>query len=313
MLYTDSLEKLTAGASKELGLNSAVIQAIVKRFVESSIQHRKISKWRSYKRNLGWIPMKTSCLTIAEDSFKFNGIKFNFWKSREILGKIKSASISQDSQNKWFINITTDYTPEVYSGDGIVGGDLGCKDLLTLSNGIKYANPKYYREYERKLALAQKYRKKKLVRKFHKKIANKRKDYLHKLSTQIMNENNFVVLGDIKSNKLAKTNMAKSVYDSGWFMLKTLLGYKAIERGSVFMVVNEYNTTRLCNVCKVVDDNSPKGISGLKIREWKCNGCGTTHDRDVNASLNILSLGLERLANNLQQNSVEEKLGILVL
>lgn len=297
MLYTSDLEKLTAGASKELGLNSAVIQATVKQFVKSSKQHKKTAGWRSYKRNLCWIPLKNSAFTVVNDSFKFNGIEFKFWKSREILGKIQSASISQDSQNKWFINITTDHTPDVFSGDGVVGGDLGCKDLLTLSNGIKYANPKFYRLYEKKLAKAQKYKKKRLASKINKKIANKRKDYLHKISTQIANENKIIVLGDLKSNKLAKTNMSKSVYDSGWFMFKTLLGYKAIERGSVFMIVSEYNTTRLCNICKVVDANSPKGISGLKLREWKCTGCGTTHDRDVNASLNILSIGHDRLAN----------------
>ena len=298
LLYTSDFEKLTAGASKELGLNSAVIQAIVKQFVKSSTQHRKTAKWRSYKHNLGWIPMKNTAIAVNNDTFKFNGIKFNFWKSREILGNIKSANISQDSQNKWYINITTDYQPELYSGDGIVGGDLGSKDLLTLSNGVKYANPKYYREYQRKLANAQRYKKPKLVRKFHKKIANSRKDYLHKITTQIANDNKIIVLGDITSKNIAKNHrLSKSVYDAGWFMLKTLLGYKAIERGSVFLLVNEYNTTRLCNVCKVVDANSPKGISELNIREWKCKGCGTTHDRDVNASLNILAIGLNSLAN----------------
>lgn len=298
MLYTKDFEKLTAGSSKELGLNSAVIQAVVKQFSESSKQHKKIANWRSYKKNLGWIPLKNTAFTVNDDSFKFNGIKFKFWKSREILGKIQSASISQDSQNKWFINIVTDHTPEFFSGEGVVGIDLGCKDLLTLSNGVKYANPKYYRKYEKKLAQAQRANKKKLVRKFHKKIANSRKDYLHKISTQIVNDNKVIILGDINSSNLAKNQkISKSVYDSGWFLLKTLLGYKAIERGSVFELVNEKNTTRLCNICKVVDANSPKGFEELNVREWKCIGCGTTHDRDVNASLNILSLGLERLAN----------------
>lgn len=299
MLYTSDFEKLTAGSSKELGLNSAVIQATVKQFVKSSSQHKKTAKWRSYKKNLGWIPMKNSALTVDNDSFKFNGIKFKFWKSREIKGNIKSASISQDSQNKWYINIVTDYTPEVFAGEGVVGIDLGSKDLLTLSNGKKYANPKYYRMYQNKLAKAQKYKKKKLARKFHKKIANCRKDYLHKITTQIADENKIIVLGDINSFNLAKNHkMAKSVYDAAWFLIKTLLGYKAIERGSVFLQEKENDSTRLCNICKVVDANSPKGYSGLKIREWQCNGCGTTHDRDVNASLNILSFRLERLANN---------------
>lgn len=312
MLYTSDFEKLTAGASKELELNSAVIQATVKQFVKSSKQHKKTAGWRSYKRHLGWIPMKNSSFSINNDTINFNGMKLHFWKSREILGNIQSANISQDTQDKWFINITTDYTPEVYSGDGVVGGDLGAKDLLTLSTGVKYSNPKYFREYQRKLTTAQKYNKKRLVRKFHKKIANKRKDYLHKISTEIMNNNKIVILGDIKSHKLAKTNLAKSVYDSGWSMLKTLLGYKAIERGSVFMLVDEHNTTRTCHVCKTIPKNSPKGYGGLNLREWQCNHCGTIHDRDVNSAENILARGLASLINKEQIHTVL-KSGIPVL
>lgn len=251
--------------------------------------------------------MKNTAIKVKDDSFAFNGMKFNFWKSSEIIGEIQSASISQDSQNKWYINIVTDYEPELYSGDGVVGGDLGSTKLLTLSNGKKYDNPKYYRQYQERLAKAQRYKKKKLARKFHKKIANSRKDYLHKLTTQIANENKIIILGDITSRNIAKNHkLAKSVYDAGWFLLKTLLGYKAIERGSVFRLEPEYDSTRLCNVCKVVDANSPKGISELNIREWKCNGCGTIHDRDVNASLNILAFGLESLANNPQYKYIVE-------
>lgn len=290
------LQKLTSGASKELGLNSVSIQATCERYSESSIQHRKLAKWRSYKKNLGWIPFKTN-IKVNRDKLTFQGIQLRFWKSRNIQGKIKCGSFSCDAQGHWFVNITTDHISDVIAGDGEVGIDLGSKDLATLSNGIKYDNPKYYRKYEAKLSKLQKAKKKKQITKIHAKIKNSRNDYIHKITTEIANNNKFIVIGDIRSKRLAKTKMAKSVNDAGWFLFKTLLGYKAIERGSKCLVVNEKNTTRVCHACGCISDNSPKGISGLKIREWQCNDCGTIHDRDVNASRNILALGHKSLAN----------------
>jgi len=290
-------QKLTAGSSKELGLNSATIQMIGARFVESSIQHKKICKFRSYKKNLGWIPFRGDCIKINDGIIKFNGSTFKFWNSREILGTIKSGSFSCDVLGNWYINVTTNYEAELYCDNGEVGIDLGSKDIATLSNGTKYENPKFYRQLETKLGKAQRAGKKKQAKKISKKISNQRKDYLHKMTTEIANNNKLIVVGDIGSKKLAKTRMAKSTNDAAWGMIKTLLGYKAIERGGVCLVVNEANTTRVCHVCGVVSDNSPKGLSGLGIREWQCNDCGTIHDRDVNASLNILALGCKSLAN----------------
>ena len=103
-------------------------------------------------------------------------------------------------------------------------------------------------------------------------------------------------MGDVSSKKLAKTKMAKSVLDAGWFMLKTQLEYKAIARSVVFDVVNESYSTQACSCCGAISANSPKGRAGLRIREWTCYECGTAHDRDVNAAKNILAAGHCRLA-----------------
>jgi len=289
-------QKLTAGSSKELGLNSATIQMIGARMVESSIQHKRICRFRSYKRNLGWIPFRGDCIKIGE-VIKFNGITFKFWNSRQIMGNIKSGSFSCDVLGNWYINVTTDYEAELYCGDGEVGIDLGSKEIATLSNGTKYDNPRYYRQLETKLGKAQRAGKKKQAKKISKKISNQRKDYLHKMTTEIANNNKLIVVGDIGSKKLARTKMAKSTHDASWGMIKTLLRYKAIEHGGECLVVNEANTTRVCHACGVISDNSPKGLSGLGIREWQCNDCGTNHDRDVNASRNILAIGRNSLAN----------------
>ena len=119
-----------------------------------------------------------------------------------------------------------------------------------------------------------------------------RKDTLHKFTTGIAKENALIVVGNVNSSKLAKTTMAKSVLDAGWFMLKTQLKYKAIARSGVFIEVDESYSTQICSSCGVISVNSPKGRAGLGVRRWECPDCGAVHDRDVNAALNILNAGL---------------------
>ncbi|MGQ7143115.1 RNA-guided endonuclease InsQ/TnpB family protein, partial [Escherichia sp. SS-MK2] len=133
-------------------------------------------------------------------------------------------------------------------------------------------------------------------RAIHAKIKNRRKDALHKYSTALVNSHAAIFVGDASSKKLVKTKMAKSILDAGWFMLKTQLEYKAIARSVVFEVVNESYSTQACSCCGAISANSPKGRAGLRIREWTCCECGTTHDRDVNAAKNILAAGHRRLA-----------------
>ena len=101
-----------------------------------------------------------------------------------------------------------------------------------------------------------------------------------------------IVVGDVSSSKLAKTKMAKSVLDAGWYMLKTQLKYKAIGQSVVFAEVNEKYSTQVCSCCGTIPDSSPKGLSGLGVRHWECSDCGATHDRDLNAARNILNVGL---------------------
>jgi transposase len=101
-----------------------------------------------------------------------------------------------------------------------------------------------------------------------------------------------MVIGNVSSRKLAKTRMAKSVFDAGWFMLKTQLQYKAIGRGVWFKEFDERYSTQVCSCCGVISASSPKGMDGLGVRNWVCPDCGAEHDRNINAALNILSFGL---------------------
>ncbi|WP_260466473.1 zinc ribbon domain-containing protein [Pseudomonas luteola] len=101
-----------------------------------------------------------------------------------------------------------------------------------------------------------------------------------------------IIVGDVSPSKLAKTRMAQSVLDADWGMVKTMLQYKCTHAGIIFKEVNEANTARTCSAYDSLP--GPKGVNGLRIREWACCECGVTHDHDINAARNILVLGHER-------------------
>ncbi len=180
-------------------------------------------------------------------------------------------------------------------GTKAIGIDLGLKDLATCSDGTKISNPKYYRKYQQKLAKAQRANKKKQVRKLHAKIANSRKDHLHKASTALVKNNAMIIIGNLNASKLIKTKMAKSVLDSSFSAFKTMLKYKCENAGVWFEEVDEKYTTQMCSCCGKISDNSPKGRTDLGIREWQCVECGALHDRDINSALNILRIGRDTL------------------
>ena len=290
------LSGLTAKTSKELNLHSHTIQGICEEYAVRRQQFRKNKlKWRS-RKSLGWIPFKAVALKLENDSLYYNKNHVKFWKSREIVGKIRCGSFNQDSRGRWYVNIVADGEQLIASPDVSVGIDLGLKDLATLSSGKKYKAARYFRKYERLLALSQKDKKKKRTKAIHAKIKNSRLDNNHKISTEITSENNLVFVGNVSSSKLIKTNMAKSVLDAGWSQLKSFLVYKSIRRQGRCIEVSEYLTSQTCSSCGIIPASSPKGLKGLGIREWVCCDCGAVHDRDVNAAMNILRLGHQTLA-----------------
>jgi len=176
-----------------------------------------------------------------------------------------------------------------------VGIDLGLKEAAVASTGERIEG-RFYRKLECQLGIAQRAHKKQRVRAIHAKIANQRKDLLHKFSSALVKHNAAIFVGDVASSKLVKTKMAKSTLDAGWSMLKTMLEYKSHQAGIVFEVVSESYSTQTCSCCGTIPASSPKGRAGLRIREWTCSDCGAVHDRDVNAAKNILARGLARLA-----------------
>jgi IS605 OrfB family transposase len=288
------LHKLTAGCSKDLNLNSTTIQSVCKEFKTRQFQFKKLKlKWRTSRKNksLGWIPFKSSAISFKNNKFIYNKYQFKFWDSKykdinlnEL--DIKTGSFNQDSKGNWFINLQVEVAEKEPVTDikTAIGIDLGLKDIITTSNSDSYKNNKYYYSLQSKLAVAQRAKKKKQIKNIYAKIKNQRKDYLHKLTTNIVRDNDLIVVGDLHLGASKHTN------DAGFGMIKSFLKYKTIRFGKIFKLVNEAWTTQRCSVCKEL--TGPKGLNGLSVRDWECSSCGAKHQRDVNAATNILNLGL---------------------
>lgn len=289
------LNNLTKGCAKELGISSVTVQAVCE---EYAVRRKKAKtnklRWRSRKRSLGWIPTKSNGLKLKNDTIQYVNHTFRFWKSREVLGKIKTANFSQDSRGRWYINIQCEVDKYNFKKtQKEIGIDLGLKTIASDSDGNKYDRENITKKYSNKLAMAQRANKKKLTHTIHAKIKNCRKDWAHKTTTEIIREKDFIVVGDVSPGKLKKTNMAKSVSDAGWYQFKSLLAYKAIRFGKDYKEVKEKFSTVTCSVC--LNKANVGGLSNLGVREWACSVCGTVHDRDTNAARNILRFGHESL------------------
>lgn len=301
------IAKYTKGTSKECNLHSQTIQAVAEELVTRRKQFKKAKlKWRvsnkkSARRSLGWIPFKKAAIKYADGYVQYGKHKFKLWDSYGLSKyAVRTGSFVEDSRGRWYVCLVIDSPKqEKPMATKAIGIDLGLKNIATCSDGVVIANPNYYRKYENKLGIAQRARNKKRVRALHAKIANCRKDHLHKVSSKLVKENALIIVGDLSAKKLVRTKMAKSVLDAGFSALKTILKYKCENVGVLFEEVNEAYTTQTCSCCGEITASSPKGRTGLGIREWQCMGCGTLHDRDLNSALNILALGHERLAGGI--------------
>ena len=283
-----------------LSIGAATVQSVVGQHAKSRKQFKKSKlNWRcsgGAKRALGWVPFKKAGIKLVNGRIRFCGQLFGIWDSYDLAKhNLGTGSFSEDARGRWYFNTTVEVESKRSQGQSSIGIDLGLKTVATCSTGDKLDRRYITNEFAQQLATAQRANKRERIKAIHAKIKNSRKDAIHKLTTAMTKDYGAVFIGDVSSKQLVKTKMAKSVLDSGWGMLKTQLSYKAMAQGVVFEEVNERYTSQTCSCCGEISPNSPKGRAGLRIREWLCTGCGTLHNRDVNAAKNILALGHERL------------------
>jgi IS605 OrfB family transposase len=220
--------------------------------------------------------------------------------SRPLPTAPSSVTVIKDAAGRYFASFVVepgdDLLPEVATETGI---DLGLTHFAALSDGRKIASPRFLRRAEKKLRQAQKTldrRRKGSANKEkarvevawqHAIVADARRDWLHKLSTGIIRENQAVYVEDLCVAGLKRTRLAKSVSDAGWSAFTAMLEYKARKHGRYFGRTGRWEpTSQVCSACGVRDGPKP-----LSVRTWTCGACGVTHDRDVNAARNILALG----------------------
>lgn len=292
------LRDLTKGAGRELDLPSQVVQEVIDEFIiKRRAAGRPQLRWRKSfgsKRSLGWLPFTNQDIAVEGSIALLRGQKFRLWKHRDIEGRIKSGNFSQDARGRWYCNLVCEIErPAPVNRTRVVGIDLGFTTVATAHNAPDLEQARFYHDLEPKLAEAQRRRRKRLIKTIHAKIANRRKDALHKYSRAVVNDAGAVFVGNVSSSWQISSGRGKATHDVSWSMLRNFLQYKCDHAAVVFAEVDEKLTTQTCSACLSV--NGPKGHEGLGIRQWVCGECGTVHDRDGNAAINIARLGCEAL------------------
>lgn len=219
--------------------------------------------------------------------------------------KLKSVTVSQTPSGKYYASVLFEYENQVQriKPKTFLGLDFSMHELYKDSDGNEPQYPKYYRQSEKKLAREQRRlskmqkgsnnRNKQRVKvaKLHERVANQRKDFLHKQSRQITNACDCVCIENLDMKAMAQSlNFGKSVSDNGWGMFVTFLTYKLEEQGKQLVKVDKFfASSQICNTCGY---KNPE-MKNLSVRAWNCPKCGTHHDRDINAAINIRNEGMQ--------------------
>lgn len=270
------------------------------RFPKFKSKHNNYKSYKTNKNNFKNIEINFENNKLKLPKLKWVKIKI----SRKFEGQIKSVTISQIPGGKYYASILveTEYK-KLPQTNNQIGLDLGIKDFCITSNGVKYENPKFLNKYQKRLAKLQRqlahkqkgsknYNKQRIkVAKYHENIVNIRKDYLHKISHEIISENQVIVSENLDvKNMLKNHNLARSIVDVSWHEFIRQLEYKAKWNDRQYIKIDRFfASSQICSNCGFKNTK----VKDLSIREWQCSNCGSIHDRDINAAKNILKKGLK--------------------
>ncbi|MET8784966.1 RNA-guided endonuclease TnpB family protein [Streptomyces sp. NPDC004589] len=267
-------------------------------------QGRKVGppRYKSKKDTRQSIRLNTNAFCLKDDGTvyvaKVGHLKVTW--SRRLPAAPTSVTVTKDSCGRYFLSFVVDTEPDILPDvDHDTGIDLGLSAFAVLSDGTKIHSPRFLRRAEKKLkrlqrelshkAKGSKNRAKARIKvaRQHAKVADRRRDWHHKASTQIIRDNQAVFVEDLAVSGLGRTRLAKSVYDAGWSAFVGMLEYKAALHGRTFAKVDRaFPSSQICSACGLRDGPKP-----LHVREWTCGECGTVHDRDHNAARNVLYEG----------------------
>lgn len=274
---------------------------------------------RFFKEKKGYPKFKKKnnrqSFTLTKTVFRLNDGKLHIAKSkdpikvkfsRELPSEPSSITISKTPSGKYYVSFVCTHTPEKTSGSGVIGIDLGIKDLITTSDGVKIPNPKHLKSGQQKLKRLQQSlsRKQKgsnnrnkariAVAKQYERISNLRKNHLHQLSRSLINENQVIGIESLKvANMVKNRRLSKSISDASWSTLTNMLMYKTVESQHTILVMMDafYPSSHICSTTGEKLDRKLK----LSERSWKCPHCHEKHDRDVNAAINIRTKAIQTI------------------
>ncbi|WP_062323506.1 RNA-guided endonuclease TnpB family protein [Halolactibacillus sp. JCM 19043] len=241
---------------------------------------------------LGWVKCSMSLNDINNDN-------------------ITSVTVIRKSNNNYYISVLVEIENQALpKTEKAVGIDLGLTDLAITSDGVKYPSLYLHRKYKKQLhywekrlarrriqakkdgkdlRYAKNYQKARIqVAKLHQKMKDTRKDYLHKVTTELVETYDVICIEELKTSNMIKNhNLAQSIASQSWRMFRNMLAYKCLTYGKELIIVNPYKTSQVCSSCGVETGKKP-----LSVRHFTCPTCHTQHDRDINASKNIKNIGL---------------------